>query len=372
MTDALNAARTLVPAAGLESAGWLRRTERTQVLRVRATGSGWSGPDTLIVKLFPEPGEAWARESAALIAAPATAPMPELIAVGDDPPVVVMTDAGGGASLADVLLGDDATAAGRGVEDFAAALARLHLHTSAPNVRSAYAAELATRTGGAVAESAVPRYAARAVDDLALACDRLNVTVPDGALSALAEVPDRLGPDGPAALTLADACPDNSIRQRDGYLLIDFEEGEWRHIAWDAAYLVVPWPSCWCAHGLPAQVAGQALTRYRAELAAELPYAASPEFERDLALATVAWDLISASWWIMPALAKEARLRDGTGQNDDQPDRAPTGRAVILHRLGDASRRSASPELAELARRLHAELVRRWGDVPLELAPAWR
>jgi hypothetical protein len=375
MADALTAARALVPAARLEPAGWLRRTERSHLLRVRATGDAWSGPETLIVKLFAEAGEGWARESAALAAVPATAPTPALVAVGDDPPVVVMTDAGGGASLADVLLGDDAAAAGVAVEEFAAALARLHLSTGARDVRRAYAADLAARTGGTVSESAVPGYAARAVRDLASACDRLDVPVPDGALAALAEISDRLGPDGPAALTLADACPDNSIRQSDGYLLIDFEESEWRHIAWDLAYLTVPWPSCWCAHGLPAEVTRRAVACYRAALADELPYAATPDFDHDLTLATVAWDLISASWWIIPALAKEARLQDGTGPREDQPDRAPTGRAVIMHRLGDASRRSSSPQLGELAGlagRLHDELARRWGEVPLDLAPAFR
>ncbi len=395
MTEALTAARALIPAARLEPVGWLRLTERSQILRVRATGSNWSGPETLIVKLFPEAGEAWARESAALIAAPAAAPMPGLIEVGDDPPVVVMTDAGSGTSLADALLGDDATVAGLAVEDFAAALARLHLSTGTPDVRRAFTAELATRAGGTVSESAMPGYVARAVSDLAAGCDRLGVPVPDGALAALAEIPDRLGPDGPAALTLADACPDNSVRQADGFALIDFEEAEWRHIAWDAAYLIVPWPSCWCAHGLPAQVTVRALARYRTVLASELdwpaldwqtsevrspagrpevalPYVASPDFERDLALATVAWDLISASWFLNAALDKVATLHDGTGPWPDQPDRAPTGRAVILHRLDDASRRSQSPPLAELARLLRAELTRRWGEVPLDLAPAFR
>jgi hypothetical protein len=372
MTDALTAARALVPAARLESAGWLRRTDRSQVLRVRATGTGWSGPEGLVVKLFPDAGEGWARESAALMAAPATAPMPDLIAVGDDPPVVVMTDVGSGASLADALLGNDPAAAAMATEEFAAALGRLHLSTGRRDVRSAFGAELAGRTDGAVFESAMPEFTARAVRDLASGCEHLGVPVPDGALDALAEIPDRLSPDGPAALTLADACPDNSVRQDNGFALIDFEEAEWRHIAWDAAYLVVPWPSCWCAHGLPAQVTVRALARYRTVMAQELPYVAGPGFETDLALATVAWDLISSSWFLTAALGKVATLHDGTGPWPDQPDRAPTGRAVILHRLGDASRRSASPELAELARRVHAELARRWGEVPLKLARAFR
>jgi Phosphotransferase enzyme family len=150
--DALSAAAALLPDLCVEPAGTLRRSDRSEVLRVRVSGPGWPGPDTLIVKLFPDAGESWARESAALAAMPAAAPVPRPIAASADPPAIVMTDAG----------------------------------------------------------------------------------------------------SGPSALTLADACPDNSIRTTRGYLLIDFEEAEWRPVAWDVAYLTVPWPSCWCCFTLPA------------------------------------------------------------------------------------------------------------------------
>jgi hypothetical protein len=45
---------------------------------------------------------------------------------------------------------------------------------------------------------------------------------------------------------------------------------------------------------------------------------------------------------------------------------------VILHRLGAAQDDAALPALAELAARLRTELVLRWGEVPLEPAPAFR
>jgi hypothetical protein len=45
---------------------------------------------------------------------------------------------------------------------------------------------------------------------------------------------------------------------------------------------------------------------------------------------------------------------------------------VILHRLGGAQDTPALPALADLAARLRAELVLRWGEVPLEPAPAFR
>ena len=38
-------------------------------------------------------------------------------------------------------------------------------------------------------------------------------------------------------------------------VLVDFEGAEWRHVAWDVAYLRVPWPTCWCSWRMPDAVA---------------------------------------------------------------------------------------------------------------------
>ena len=46
------------------------------------------------------------------------------------------------------------------------------------------------------------------------------------------------------ALTPADACPDNNVLIGRRRVLIDFEGAQWRHLAWDVAYLFVPWPTC--------------------------------------------------------------------------------------------------------------------------------
>jgi hypothetical protein len=95
----------------------------------------------LIVKVFPDAGEGWARESAALAAAPAGAPVPRLVAASADPAVVVMTDAGTGPSVAAVLPGGDAAEARTAVGRLAAAFAALHLSTQ--GARDAFGAELA-------------------------------------------------------------------------------------------------------------------------------------------------------------------------------------------------------------------------------------
>jgi len=357
--DTVAAVAALLPEARVELAETIRRTERAEVLRVRAAGHG-----TLVVKRHPDAGESWARESAALTVAPPGAPVPRLVAASPSPPVVVMTDAGTGPSLADALLTGTAEEAALATERFAVTLAALHLSTR--DVRDTFAAELSARSSGTVPGPAIPGIARSAVSGLRVFCDQLGVTVPDGALSALAELPGRLAASGPAALTPADACPDNNIRAGDGYVLVDFEAAEWRHVAWDAAYLSVPWPSCWCSFRLPSGVAARALARYRATLASRVPYAATAGFDRDVTVAMTGWAFITTSWFLGNALGEDPPLHDVTPP-------PPTRRAVILHRLGTAAREDTIiPVLAEFAARLRAELVRRWGEVPLALAPAFR
>jgi Phosphotransferase enzyme family len=363
MKELLGAVAALLPGVHIEPVEMLRRTERSQVLRVRAAGPGYPEPQTLIVKVFADAGEGWARESAALSAAPVGAPMPRLVATSTYAPIVVMADAGTGPSVADALLGDDTAAARTAVGRLAAALAALHLSTR--GVRDTFGTELAARSGGTVPESAMPGFVTGAVSALSEFCDQLGVRVPEGALSALAGLPDQLSATGPAALTLADACPDNNVLVGCGYVLIDFEEAEWRHIAWDVAYLTVPWPSCWCSFRLPADVAHDALDRYRSAIADRLPYADTPAFDHDVALATTGWAFLSVSWFLRVALASDR-------SRDDAVAGLPTRRAVILHRLDNARNATALPVLAEFAARLRRDLVRRWGEMPLETAPAFR
>jgi hypothetical protein len=74
---------------------------------------------------------------------------------------------------------------------------------------------------------------------------------------------------------------------------------------------------------------------------------------------------VSVSWFLGAALGKDRPLHQLAAD-------LPTRRAVILHRLDDARNATALPVLAEFAARLRAELVLRWGEVPLEPAPAFR
>ena len=110
------------------------------------------------------------------------------------------------------------------------------------------------------------------------------------------------------------------MRTADGVVLVDFEGAQWRHVAWDVAYLTVPWPSCWCSWRMPSDVVERAVERYRARIESALPYVRTPQFRHDLAAATAGWALISTSWFLPNASGTIGRRRTGARS------RRPAGR----------------------------------------------
>lgn len=361
---ALAAAR---PGAALDpaSAERLPGHERNAVWRV-ALAPAAGQPRRVVVKAYGEDDarSRWARESAALaVLARTGAGGPALLATADDPPLVVMTDAGAGPCLADALLGSEPAAARTALLAWAGALADLHAATAGSG--AGFRRELAARDP-VLAPDGTPALLADAAGELAAHLPRLGVTPPAPALAELRGLGEELAPrPGAAALTPTDACPDNNLLSGEALVLLDYEGAEFRHVAWDAAYLLVPWPSCWCCWRMPPGVAAEALARYRARAAAALPHVATPAFAREVARAAVGWAFVSASWFLPGAFADPPP--------SDPRIVAPTRRAMLAHRLGDAARRDAGlPGLAALAARCAAALADTWGPHPLALAPAWR
>lgn len=339
--------------AGMEFVDQLGGSSRSNVRRVR------DGERTLIVKEFTGPGDGWVRECAALSVLPPEVAAPRLVAAGATPPTVVMSDLGPGNNVADLLLGTDRTAAADAVTAWAKAIATLHRSTA--GLREDFQEALDARSGNQqVSESRLAASLDDACDAIARQGPELGVTVPLAALDELRSIRERLGGDGPAALTPSDACPDNNIFAGTSLALIDFEGAQWRHVAWDIAYLSVPWPSCWCSWRIPDDVAEQAIEAYRA--AYGLPYADTDGFRSDVRVATVGWAVESMSWLLPRALTGET----------SSARQMPTRRAMILHRLGRAANSPELPALASLAGSFRDVLTERWGEIPLEYAPAFR
>ncbi len=317
---------------------------RSLVLRARA------GDQTVILKAPLESGPGPARELAALRTVRGLPGVLPLLAEAADPPVLVLADLGSGPSVADALLGADPAAAEEALAGWATALGTLH--AAAAGRGAAFAAELAALSP---LEPLEPDTSARVLASTAAALDqllpRLGVRPSADALDELRALP--VG--GPAALTPGDACPDNNVLGPEGCVLIDFEWAEFRSVAWDAAYLRVPWPTCWCSWALPAPVAARALDRWRAAVG-PLP----PEFDADLDRATLGWAMISAGFFL-------PRILDGT--DSVQNAAGPTRRAFVQHRLDTVP---GTGPLADLAAETAAALRREHRDRPLALAPAFR
>jgi hypothetical protein len=369
--DELAAARALLPDARLELVERLRGGDRSSVYRVRGTVAGRPGTE-LVVKQFHTAGENWVRETAALQCLRGAgsdsdaAAAPQLVACGPEPPLLVVEYLGSGPSLADALLGDDPALATAALCDWATAVARVH--AASRELRGGFAAALADRQGDLpVADSTMAAGIEETVRRLDEECAALGIPIPTGSFDALRGLESRLGGGRLGALTPSDTCPDNNVRTAQGLVLLDFEDAQWRHIAWDVAYLRVPWPSCWCSWALPDAAAEVALDAYRRRASAAFPEVADDQFTRDVDAAAVGWSFISTIWFL-------SAIRAGDAPSD--PDRpAPSRRAMVAHRLARSAAVAESCGLAplgELADQLAQELARRFGACELEPAPAFR
>jgi hypothetical protein len=356
----------LLPQWQVEHGVRLAGGDRTVVQRLTVR-DGQQRQRSVIGKLFTGSGNGPIREPAALASLPSGLPVPRLLAEQARPPLLLLYDIGTGPSVASALLGADPTAATRAVSDWAAAIATLHAATlGAPE---AFTAELRRRADGApVPADPTAGLLDESVASLDSRADRTGLRVPPGLRDEAAELLRRLSDPGRSALSPADACPDNNVRDSSGTLiLVDFEGAAFRHVAWDVSYLTVPWPSCWCCWRLPAEVASEALDRYRRTVRPVLPWADSDGFRRAVDRAAVAWAVITTSWFLARALDGDPPMTEG--------DAAPSRRAFLLHRLELAIPRADADGLPVTAATLaewHESLSSRWGPVALLPAPAFR
>jgi len=91
-----------------------------------------------------------------------------------------------------------------------------------------------------------------------------------------------------------DLCPDN-VRLADGRMRIfDFEESSLGSAALDAAYLLAPFPSCWCFASVPADIADLAMGAYRSALGAS-GVEVGDDFDAELTAALAGWIVARAT-----------------------------------------------------------------------------
>jgi len=340
---------------------WERLKSSPRNVVVRAT---LDTGDSIIVKAPTPTGLGGVRERAALqvLDALGVPGVPRLVAAGNNPRLLLLEDLGHGPSVADHMLGDDPARAAESVRRWAESVARVQGHSLTSGER--FGAALSDVEPGAPLDTSA-RHPMDAAKTLAELLPPLGV---DPVTAALDEFVSTAQLDeGPHALTPGDACPDNNV-ERDGRLaLIDFEQAEYRHVAWEAAYLAVPWPTCWCSWRLPEEVTDAALAAWRATLTPFLPPGSVAGLAEAVRRATVAWALLTTAWQLPQAMTDDApappKLRGL------RPDR----RAVIQHRLSVAvARTPPSSDLHRLAAETLHAVRDRWGACELALAPAWR
>ena len=172
---------------------------------------------------------------------------PRLLGSDGDAGVIVFEDLGDRVTVADRLLGDDATTAGDAISRSPNSSARCM------RVRSD-AGPSFSRSGSRCRRAALRPddllSQRHLIDDFRAVTTKLNVVLPDDVVSVCERA---LAEDDISALTHGDTCPDNVLLTEDGARFIDFELAGFRHPMLDGVYARVPFATCWCVNRLPPE-----------------------------------------------------------------------------------------------------------------------
>ncbi len=263
-----------------------------------------AGPSSVIVKLRrPETHVRYApelrhNERAALefLTSIAGTSGPRLFAAGDEAGILIMEDLGTGPALEDLLVGDDASAAERGLMAFAAALGRLHGDTAG---HAAEYYQLRSRLGPV--DSIFDRISIvgigieRAWNQLReIVADRPYLPASKAVSSDIDELLRVLAEPGPyLALSNGDVSPANCRLTSGNVRFIDFEHAAFRHALLDATALRFPFPAVACWSQLPEDMGRRSEDAYRREFGRRCPVVLDDEiYAHGLTAACAAWTIV--------------------------------------------------------------------------------
>jgi len=340
---------------GAEIRGAETLWDRSHVARVHVA----TDRSVIVKRRQEQDGESFGVELAALeyLNAMPVPVAPRLVGADAAAGLLLMEDLGPGASLADALLAGDPERARAGLVAYAEALAAMHAWSmSRPgelaSLRARYAPQAPLGPSWLDAVERGRDAFLGAVASLGLAAA--------GAGAEIDELSLILNGTGYVGLVHGDACPDNVRFLADGCRVFDFETSGWGPVVLDAAYLLAPFPSCWCFATLPAEAAAPAMDAYRAVIQGagiEL----GPDWDAALAAALAAW--IVARGQMITRVLREDR---DWGTTTLRPRLLTWLRTFI-----EAARRTgALPGLHALAGSLLDELSRRWPDTVIAGYPA--
>jgi hypothetical protein len=313
-------------------------SERTTVLRVRVASTPFSLPKTLVIKHYgPLAGElgaeSFAREAVSYQLFTALSEdermCPELFAHDATERLLVLEDLGRSPTLTDKLLGRDPRGAEGALLSWARSLGKLHASTAG---READFDALMRRLGRDRYVDPLVEDGRRALRELPELFDQL-LGIPDDGSAEL--VADHIGwlLDGSKrrAFSPSDLCPENNLITGKGVRFLDFEGGGMRDVLLDAAYLRVPFPSCWCAFELPAGMSEAMLAAWRAEVSGMWPeFADDDTLLPQLFDAQLLWVWVS-TWWFLPRESED----DGKLGDQLQAPRRGAALAARWRRLAE-------------------------------------
>ena len=281
---------------------------------------------------------------------------PRLLGADSDAGILLIEDLGDGASLADSLLAGGRERAQAELIAYAQALGSMHAWSLGRG--GGLGDLLARHAPGTAPEVRWLDAIRRNTPAFLSAAAALGLGV-GGVADEINRLREMLTGTSYLGLVHGDACPDN-VRIDDGVCRIfDFETSGWGPVAFDAAYLLAPFPSCWCFASLPAEIAGLALDAYRARLEAG-GIGLGAEWE-DLTTAVLAGLLIAHGPMLAEALGQDSEW----GTTTIRP-RLLTWLRSFTCRAGDGT----LPRLQATAGAVHDRLTERWPGLRIPEYPA--
>lgn len=319
---------------------------RTAVLKRRRDGAGWPGAPAFGVELA---------VLGYLNAMPVPV-APRLLGADTGAGILVVEDLGEGSSLADSLLAGGRARVQAELIAYAEALGSLHAWSMGHP--GELAGLLARDAPGMPAETRWLDVIRRGARPFLAAAQSLGLAV-GGVAEEIGQLRAMLAGTRYLGLVHGDACPDNLHFAGGVCRIFDFETSGWGPVAFDAAYLLAPFPSCWCFASLPAGVAGPAVAAYRSRLAAA-GISLGPDWE-DLTTAVLGSQLIARGRALAGALEKDEEW----GTTTMRP-RLLTWLRSFTGRDGDAG----LPRLRATASAMLDLLTERWQGLPIPEYPA--
>jgi hypothetical protein len=336
--------------------------DRSHIVRLRLAGDD----RTVVLKRprednFGDRSRGFDAELAALqfLSPMETAIAPRLLGADASAGILIMEDLGPGSSLADSLMAPDRGRVGADLISYARAIAAMHAWSVG---RSREYAQIRADLAGSAEAPMAPDWMdaiARSKEPFLAMAAQLGLAT-DGVDREIDSLGDLMAGAGYVGLVHSDLCPDNTHIVNGRCRIIDFETSGWGPIALDVAYLLAPFPSCWCFASLPAEVAQPALHAYR-DQATNAGLDLGPDWEDALTAALAGW-----------VVARGARI--GRALEEDRDWGTTTMRPRLLTWLssfiGAASPTGALPRLRALAEGILEQLRLRWPDAVVPEYPA--